>query len=179
MAACSQGRVCTAHWEGAQAPIVHVLICYCLLRCQMNTSYLFLKEQSSAEDSVTFTEKNTCKSLTFLTTSEKLIQNKTQKGKRGVKRKVWKKINVVGETKREKNKKDINFSNYRSFTPVNVTHLYQSCKANSFFADTGYTFSCPVVAIWLLNMRTRQNMKLQLKIRINLIMASRDINICS
>lgn len=50
-------------WEGAQAPVVHVLISYFLLGCQMNTSCLFLKEQTNANDCVTFTEGNICKSL--------------------------------------------------------------------------------------------------------------------
>lgn len=57
MAAGGQGWVCTAHWEGAQAPIVRVLICYSLLGRQMNTSCLFLKKQSSAKDSDLYREK--------------------------------------------------------------------------------------------------------------------------
>lgn len=73
------------------------------------------------------------------------------------------------ETKREKKKKKINFSNYsRSFAPQMLAVYARAVKLIAFF--------CPMVTNWLLNMRTRQNIKLQLKIRLNLSLTVTTLN---
>lgn len=107
--------------------------------------------------------------------------------RREIKRKVQMEINVERETERkEQKRKWISIKKVIYFQ--NVTYSCQSCKVNSVFVNTGWIFSCPEVANWLLNMRTRQNIELHLKIKINLSlpvttlnipMANRSINILS
>lgn len=58
-------------WEGAQAPIVHVLICYSLL--PVSDEHKLSPFKGAVNDCVTFTKENTCKSLIFLLSFRKLI----------------------------------------------------------------------------------------------------------
>lgn len=80
---------------------------------------------------MTFTTENTSKWLISVLSFRK--NNLGKKKKRGIIKKIWKEINVERETKREKNKKEINFSNYsRSFSPQMLPSYARAVKLIAF-----------------------------------------------